>query len=145
MRRLFGMMCLFILCAYGSTQANTIVDFEDWAGGDENLTTAISGGFSFVAGNGDFQIYASGSGSDNLTKTLHAYATSIPSLTMAKLGGGTFNIDHLDLQDGFSWISSTSVTLTGFFPGGGTISQTLALDGNVQTYETFYPSGFSGL
>ena len=61
------------------------------------------------------------------------------------VGGGTFSLLSLDLQEGlFSTPPTTSILVTGFFAGGGSVSQTFTLDGISSTFQTFYPSEFTG-
>ncbi len=143
MRRSGWVMSLVILYSYGSSQANTIVDFEDWAGGDSGVLSLDSHGFHFEIPSGASLQVLTGGGTNNSTHRLFLRFTN--SMTMTRVGGGLFDINSLDLQEGFSSPYSTSVTINGFFPGSGSISQAFTLDDLSNTYQTFSSSGFSGL
>ncbi len=139
MRRLFWVMSLVILCAYGSAQASTIVDFEDWTGDNTERTLADSRGFNFAADPGHFFIIG------NFGTSGHRLVTRADcSVTMTKVGGGLFDINSLDFREGGS-AGNTIITLTGFFAAGGSISQIYTLDGNTDTSQTFHPLGFNAL
>lgn len=77
-------LAAFLILPSGVSQATTIVDFEDWAGGGGSQTSASSGGFSFETRVGTFFI-APHPAAGNPTQSLH---TGSGGFVMTKVDGG---------------------------------------------------------
>ena len=123
-----------------STVQGAILDFEDVATGLGNVTTdgdIVSGGFLFDSAINHLHRnneagHLAASGSTNLT--IHDLG-GINSLTMSAVGGGTFSLNTAQLAESYNSssgnlsLNASTVTVTGFLFGGGTITQTVTLDG----------------
>lgn len=123
-----------------STVQGAILDFEDVATGLGNVTTdgdIVSGGFLFDSAidhlhrvNQAGHLSANGS----TTLSIHDFGGLNP-LTMSAVGGGTFSLGTAQLAEGYNSssgllsLNASTVTVTGFLFGGGTITQTVTLDG----------------
>lgn len=126
-----------VLALAGRASALT-VDFEDWAGGPSPQDVVVSHGFGFYGGSLSISPTP---GSDNVTNVLHVGGTDTK---MASVALSTFDAVAVDLQEGLGDVAA--VTLVGYRAGSGwVVSQTLPLDGDVATFETFNLAGFSGI
>ncbi len=120
-----------------------IIDFEDWTGGSNFVSSATSGGFIFAADD-VFSIQDNFSdASENDTLTLFNIGGG--TITMTRDGGGVFDLLMADLGEGTLEAPSTSMLITGFFSDGGSISELLDLDGVLPDFEAVTFSGFSSL
>ena len=118
----------------------TVIDFEDWTGGTGDQTSITSGGFNFT---GAAFFIAPHPDGGNPTLSLQM---RVGVLEVSKVGGGTFSIISLDLQEGLPAHLATVVSLTGISNSRGVVVKELFfLDGLPDTYETFYPVGFVGI
>lgn len=125
---------LVVLLAAANCFGAVAVDFEDWAGGDGDQTTANSRGYSFATSNGAFFIFGPGD----------QYLTSRSgSLKMTKVGSGTFSLSSLDLREGIGDVTQY-VNLTGIHVGV-VAKKTYTLDGNGTTWDHFPIIGFDNI
>lgn len=128
-------MSIVVLALAGPAWAITI-DFEDWTGGPAPHDVIVSGGFSF---SGNVAIYPPLT-PNNATNALHVGEVTVKT---APAGLGLFNLLSIDLHEGTGNVAS--VKLVGYLPGPGQIVQTIGLDGDLSTFETFQISDFSGI
>ncbi len=141
----YALTCLALLAVVRVSSGAVTVDFEDWAGGDGNFTSIDSGGYRFQSTNGVIAVFGS-SGTNNNTNSLKPRTPNNGvSVTMTRIGDSTFALTSLDVLESTGAFPSTSITLTGFFDGGGMLSQTFFFDGLGQTFQTFQPTGFTGI
>jgi hypothetical protein len=155
MRRVLTVAC--VGCVWiGAVEAEAaVIAFEGFGAttlfGDENvgngLAVATSDGFNFVSSGDHFHIgSAPGGAPSNGTGVLLQDRSY--SITMSKVGGGVFSLLSADLGEDISsgaGASAMSVIVTGFFSGGGSIVQEVALDGDVTSFQNELFVGFTNL
>lgn len=128
----------FALLSSSLGHAATIIDFEDWSPGPGYPLLVESRGFDF---HGDLSVSVDAA-SGNPTNALHSRSSGFKM----GMGGRTFGVVSLDLQEGLGSSDTASIRLWAYLPSpAGMVEQTLVLDGRADTYETFYPTGFSGI
>lgn len=125
----------FLLLSAGVAQAATIIDFEDWTGGNGQQWAVESRGYVFYG----TLFVGPVAGTNNPTNALQDTFKTWPVATAAE----PFTIISLDLQEGSA--GTTMIELMGYREGGAQVFETLRLDGLASTFETFYPTGFSEL
>lgn len=142
--------------------APVIIDFENYSGTAIVGPVATSGGYSFTAATGNFAALANGSGcapacGANGTETLvvgagsgTATATTGP-VRMANTGGTSFylmSFDFAEFVQGGNPTNANTITITGNLFAGGTVSETVTLDGigdgpgGVADFQTTSLAGF---
>lgn len=141
-----------LLVATASTQA-AVITFEGFGGntlfGDENVVNGLqigtSDGFNFTSSGDHFHFGSSlldvPSNGTSILLQDRAY-----SITMTQDGGGVFSLLSADLGEDDSGLgSAASITVTGYFFGGGSIVQLVQLDGNSALFQTSNFTGFTNL
>lgn len=102
----------------------TTIDFNGYGNSFFN-GTATEDGFDFTSSVNHFHFI------DSTCCTIANNGTSVAlednngSLSMTEVGGGVFSVQGLDAS-GYQSNGATSLLVTGFFFGGGTITQTIA-------------------
>ena len=135
---------LFLLVALSFTPAfasATIITFEESpkvAGATPpDETDVISNGFLFDALTDHSHLVNNYMGGDSGSTFFGADDfVGLNTVTMTTVGGGSFDIFNLDLGNWFTGQESTSLRLTGFYSGGGSISTDIGL-GTFSTYNLF--------
>lgn len=147
--------CLSLGFVAGTSAA--IIDFEDIGvatgvnsiGGDR-----VSGGFVFDSSTDHTHLINDNFLSFNGTTWLRTDGNSGATvLTMSQVGGGTFSLGSLDLTEGTGTSQiATTVRVTGFLSGGGSIMTDLTMDlihdgaGGANDFQSFsFGSGWSSL
>ena len=131
-----------LACAGIAGAAPTTVDFENYGASSSLHPTMSSGGYNFVPASGQLAHLANGSGCDpscgaNGSKTLVMGGNFVnPGATaplwMTSASATNFYLlgfDYGEFLIGGDEANATSLVVTGTLFGGGTISQTLLLDG----------------
>lgn len=128
------------LAVVGFAANATVVDFNGYSNttwGDENsgngLALATNNGYAFVSSGDYFHFInmANYGGPSNGTSSLLEDRGS--SITMSKVGGGSFNL--LSFLDYGS--SGTQLSITGSFMGGGSVNSIVGLSNAAFTSEAF--------
>jgi hypothetical protein len=123
--------------------APVTIDFENYSGSQLEIPPVVSGGFNFTPATGNLAVLANGAAcgpncAANGTETLVMGAgsgtnpASTGPLTMVNASGTNFYLlafDYAEFVQGGHVTNAVSITVTGNLFGGGTVSQTLNLDG----------------
>ena len=132
------LISILVVAGLGSPAlGTTIIDFEDWTGGEEPQYIVTSSGFDFHG----FLSVGPASASNNSTNALDSLQST---LKMNQVGLASFSVISIDLHEGLDDTGTASVKLVGSRDSTQVV-QTFALDGDPDTYETFHPVGFSDL
>ncbi len=130
-----------------------LITFEGYGGntiiGDEStgngLAVGSSVGYGFTS-SGDHFHFGDGLFGVPVNGTSILLQDRDYLITMTEAGGGSFNLLSADLGEDISFGgSATSIVVTGFFSGGGSISTAIALDGDTANFQNVLFSGFTGL
>ncbi len=138
-------ICLFAFIFTGYTNAG-LIDFEDLPSyTNYNNSSVFSGGFE-IAHSGSFAIIwdNSGQGGTDFSGNGTTRLTSLNDSAITISNGSVFDLTQF--SGGESWIQqphtwATSISVTGFFSGGGSTSQVFDLDlfkDPVNGMETFF-------
>jgi hypothetical protein len=132
----------FLFLLSQAAQAATIIDFEGSTAGC--FTSVASQGYLFESSDGQVLSIETVNGSQFLTT---GSPLGAETLTMTRMGGGTFDLMSLDLCHTLTLVPSRFMRLTGYFPDGSTVTQNLPLDSimPITTFKTFFPGGFTGV
>ena len=130
-----------LACAGSAHAAPVTIDFENY-GSTTILATMASGGFNFAPATGNLASLVNGSGcgpacAANGTTTLVMGGNNVgpaatAPLTMANSLGQNFYLmgfDFAEFIQGGSFQNATTIELIGNLFGGGTVTETVALDG----------------
>ncbi len=146
-----------------TTAHGQVVDFEDAPGSNNpiyNNTALVLGDFEFISTHlhtlDTFNIFngIAQNGSDVYIGNEGSGLGG--AITMTRTDGGAFNVFSLDaaelwVGDNATWPNAWGVSVTGYFQGGGSITDVLELDGlvdgagGVADFQTFSLSGFTNL
>jgi hypothetical protein len=141
-----------MLVAATAAQA-AVITFEGFGAntifGDENtgngLQVGTSDGFNFTS-SGDHFHFGSGLVGVPSNGTSILLQDRVYSITMTQVGGGAFSLLSADLGEDVSLGgSATSIAVTGFFSGGGSIATVIQLDGNSALFQAANFAGFTNL
>jgi len=140
-----------------SAQAGLILDFSDIPSGTLTVFAPYSSqGFDLFSSSGGFVFNSpdTGNGAPQTVGNNPFYAGAnglaafAPStITLLQSSGDSFSLLSIDLARNFAFDPAPSVTFTGIFAAGGTISQTFAVTTSSPplTFQTFDFTGFTGL
>lgn len=155
--------CLFVLALAAllslapSAQAGVILDFSDVPAGTLAVFNPYtSQGFTLISSSGGFVFNSpnTGNGAPQTVGNNPFYAGanglaafSPATIVLAPDSGNPFSVDSIDLARNFAFDPAPSVTFTGTFAGGGTISQTFTVSDSSPplAFQTFSFTGFTNL
>lgn len=171
MKRASKALALAFFCAASINTANAIViTFDHLAGtnipGSFHVATGLTmfnypaqmnlNGFNF--GNTSFNIVGPGNANytagDASSQAWNGsdFLTTTANFTVKQIGGGAFNLNSFDLARTFSGfaVSLPTVTVTGYFANGGSISQNLSVSSKSNAlpgadFHTYTLNGFQNL
>ena len=154
-RGVVGSILLIVLFAAfsQSVKADTITFDSPPSPGSVSLNSATFQGFSFTSA-GTFGHVASGHFSAAVAHNGSSFlfvASGVENAIDISNGGQAFDLQSFDADSFLHIQGATSITVTGFFLNGGSISQTFVTDaigdgpGPVTDFQTFSLVGFTGL
>jgi hypothetical protein len=134
----------------------SVINFNGLANGNivyNNSTAVSTGGMSFKGSSATYFVTSTYNGGDNSNFSYNGsdFLLSYSAFTLASAAAAPFSVNSFDLA---SWYDSTpisTVTLTGTFVGGGSISKVLTLTGSNLSKQTgndftmFNLTGFNNL
>ena len=154
-KTVIGFVQALTLFAFASAAQAVIIGFEGIApaGGQTTETNSdnVFSGFNVRVPHGHYVDSAQGNPirpSNGTDWLLHDHATGLSPntpVTITRSGGGAFDFLSIDVSEWENTFTlGKTLTLTGFFQGGGSIISAIATD-NVFGFETINVAGFTNL
>jgi hypothetical protein len=139
-----------VVCGSSDVNASTVT-FDGHSNtifGDENtgngLEIASSDGYDFYSTGDHFHFINMCGFGGPCNATSQLLEDRDYDIVMSKSGGGSFNVSSLQFF-GYSGAPGTTITMTGYFTAGGTISTALVAPTDATFYNSGPLAGFTGL